>query len=66
LTEVLRDPPPLLLDDVFSELDESRRKWLAEGVRTKGQTIVSSAEPTEVVGVDLVLEVKDGEVRVHE
>lgn len=66
LTEVLGEPPPLLLDDVFSELDESRRGWLAEGVRAKGQTIVSSAEPTEVVGFDQVLEVNAGEVRIHE
>ncbi|MGI8408053.1 MAG: DNA replication/repair protein RecF [Actinomycetota bacterium] len=44
LTEVLEEPPVLLLDDVFSELDPSRRGWLREAVRSAGQTLLSTAE----------------------
>ncbi len=62
LTEELGDPPVLLLDDVFSELDEDRRRWLSEGVRSRGQTLVSSAEPIPVAAFDLALEVESGRV----
>lgn len=44
LTEVLEETPVLLLDDVFSELDPSRRSWLREAVRSAGQTFLSTAE----------------------
>lgn len=64
LTDALQEEPILLLDDVFSELDAGRRKWLMESVGEKGQVIVSSAEtaPTEVVGVARVIEVSEGHV----
>lgn len=45
LTDALGEQPILLLDDVFSELDPSRREWLANAVRGIGQSLVSSAEP---------------------
>jgi DNA replication and repair protein RecF len=45
LSDALGDQPVLLLDDVFSELDPSRRAWLAESARAMGQTLLSSAEP---------------------
>ena len=45
LAAVLDEDPVLLLDDVFSELDASRRAWLAELVEGHDQTLVSSAEP---------------------
>jgi DNA replication and repair protein RecF len=64
LTDALQEEPILLLDDVFSELDARRRKWLIESVGEKGQVIVSSAEtaPTEVLGVARVIEVSEGHV----
>ncbi|MDQ4124276.1 MAG: DNA replication and repair protein RecF, partial [Actinomycetota bacterium] len=45
LSDALGEEPVLLLDDVFSELDPSRRAWLADAVRSIGQTLVSTAEP---------------------
>ena len=45
VTERLDDPPILLLDDVFSELDSERRRWLAAAVADSDQAILSSAEP---------------------
>ena len=51
-------PPLLLLDDVLSELDTSRRRALAERLATGGQTIVTATaagalpvEPAQVVEV---------------
>jgi DNA replication and repair protein RecF len=38
--------PILLLDDVLSELDPTRRRLLLEAVRDGGQTLVTSADPT--------------------
>jgi DNA replication and repair protein RecF len=64
LTDALHEEPILLLDDVFSELDAERRRWLIESVGERGQVIVSSAEtvPTEVVEVARVIEVSGGHV----
>jgi DNA replication and repair protein RecF len=56
--------PLLLLDDVLSELDPSRRRVLAERVATTGQTLVTS---TTVAALPIepaqLLEVSPGEVR---
>ena len=65
LTEAMREQPILLLDDVLSELDPLRRRWLGEAVAGIDQTIVTSAEPgaAEALGATTVLEVVDGSVR---
>jgi DNA replication and repair protein RecF len=62
LSEALGDGPILLLDDVFSELDPSRRAWLSDAVRDVGQTIVTSAEPLalESLRPEKVIEVNEG------
>lgn len=67
LSDALGYPPILLLDDVFSELDPSRRGWLAEAVGAMGQTLLSSADPVppRSVTVDRVLEVSAGKVVVR-
>jgi DNA replication and repair protein RecF len=60
----LDDPPVLLLDDVFSELDPKRRGWLRDAVESAGQTLLSSAE-TETwaeVGAGRVFEVTAGRI----
>lgn len=64
LTEALGYQPILLLDDVFSELDASRRAWLAGAVGEMGQTLLSAAEPGPPgsIAVERVLEVSSGEV----
>jgi DNA replication and repair protein RecF len=43
LTEITGETPVLLLDDVFSELDESRRDLLSQ-IFTKQQTIVTTTD----------------------
>jgi DNA replication and repair protein RecF len=62
LSDALDDGPVLLLDDVFSELDPSRRAWLSDAVRNVGQTIVTSAEPLalESLRAEKVIEVNEG------
>lgn len=64
LRTALDDPPILLLDDVFSELDPHRRKWLRDAVRDAGQTLLSSAEidSWEALGAEAVFEVDGGVV----
>jgi DNA replication and repair protein RecF len=68
LVEAAGDDPILLLDDVFSELDPSRRLWLARAVRAGGQTILTSAEPDALEGIDAdrVFAVEGGKVLVRE
>ena len=68
LTTAVGARPILLLDDVLSELDPSRRSWLSEAARQLGQVILSSAEPgvSAAARADLVLEVEQGTVRSHE
>ena len=67
LAESLDEHPVLLLDDVFSELDPMRRKWLAGSVGNETQTIMSSAETgaDEATGADRIVEVEAGEIRVQ-
>jgi DNA replication and repair protein RecF len=43
-------PPLMLLDDVMSELDASRRERLVELVRAGGQAVVAATEPEHVPG----------------
>ncbi|HEX2196024.1 MAG TPA: DNA replication and repair protein RecF, partial [Actinomycetota bacterium] len=64
LTDALGEEPVLLLDDVFSELDASRRAWLADAVRSIGQTLVSTAEPValDALRPETTLEVAGGAV----
>ncbi len=57
-------PPLLLLDDVLSELDPTRRHALAERVRTGGQTLITSTTAAALpIEPDQLLEVSPGEVR---
>jgi DNA replication and repair protein RecF len=57
-------PPLLLLDDVLSELDPSRRRILAARVAGQGQTLVTATEAAALpVAPAQLLEVAPGEVR---
>jgi DNA replication and repair protein RecF len=57
--------PLLLLDDVLSELDPSRRRTLATIVGRLGQTVITSTEASSLsVAPAQLLEVTPGEVRV--
>lgn len=42
--KVLKTQPLLLLDDIFAELDSSRREWLGKELAGKGQVMVTSSE----------------------
>jgi DNA replication and repair protein RecF len=66
LAEQRRTPPLLLLDDVFSELDEHRRLALVAGLPAGAQTLVTATErhayPAEGQDPSLVVSVRwDGE-----
>jgi DNA replication and repair protein RecF len=64
ITDALGEEPVLLLDDVFSELDPSRRGWLSDSVRTGGQVVLTSAEPGAHAAArpDLVVTVEAGAI----
>jgi DNA replication and repair protein RecF len=66
LRSELDEPPILLLDDVFSELDPDRRGWLREAVRSAGQTFISSAEVVDWRALDAerVVEVSSGKAQI--
>lgn len=64
LTEALGDQPMLLLDDVFSELDPSRRVWLAESVASVGQTLLTTTSDADVglSNIEALFDVSAGHV----
>jgi DNA replication and repair protein RecF len=45
-------PPLLLLDDVMSELDTSRRSRLVDVLRAGGQSLVTATELSHVPGAE--------------
>jgi DNA replication and repair protein RecF len=55
--------PLLLLDDVLSELDPSRRRALADIIGTLGQTIITATDASAWPAAAQLLEVMPGEVR---
>lgn len=65
IEETLGEAPILLLDDVFSELDPSRREWLRAAVRATGQAIVSTTDIEHAGDLDTsnVLRVEAGRVQ---
>lgn len=68
LTAELGEQPVLLLDDVFSELDPTRRAWLAKAVSEMDQALVTTtaAEDLDLSDVKAVFEVAAGTVRRRE
>jgi DNA replication and repair protein RecF len=63
LAERHGEPPLLLLDDVFSELDRSRGEALLAQLPTGGQTVVTATERPGVIEPDLIVEVRPGVAR---
>ena len=66
-----RDKPSvMLLDDVMSELDSTRRARLADLVRAGGQTVITTTDVDHVPGADepgvVVAEVLDGRLLTGE
>lgn len=55
------EPPVLLLDDVFSELDSSRRAYLCERMK-RGQVIMTACSDVDLSSAPVkVINVRDGE-----
>jgi DNA replication and repair protein RecF len=63
LAERRGEPPLLLLDDVFSELDSARAAALVARLPDGGQTVVTATERPSVLEPDLVVAVTPGEAR---
>jgi DNA replication and repair protein RecF len=63
VAEARGEQPVLLLDDVFSELDELRRAHLAELVLASGQALATSTSQSGLpLRASAVLRVEDGKV----
>lgn len=62
IAQLVGEPPVLLLDDVFSELDMSRAKALAGALPDDTQTLITSARPEDVPVGGSVWQVADGTV----
>jgi DNA replication and repair protein RecF len=63
LAERRGEPPLLLLDDVFSELDTDRRASLLAALPRGGQAVITATHRPGVAEPDLVVEVTPGEAR---
>jgi DNA replication and repair protein RecF len=63
LAERRGEPPLLLLDDVFSELDSARGEALVARLPGGGQTVVTATEQPAALRPDLVVSVTPGEAR---
>ena len=62
VAEMIGEPPVLLLDDVFSELDPERARALAKALPPGAQTLITSAHPEDVPVEGSVWRVGDGMV----
>lgn len=60
VADLVGEPPVLLLDDVFSELDPDRAGALAKALPADTQTLITSARPEDVPIVGLSWKVGDG------
>ncbi|MGH2722471.1 MAG: DNA replication/repair protein RecF [Actinomycetota bacterium] len=61
--DVLGEDPVLLLDDVFSELDEARRAQLSALIRSTGQAVVTTTHLAGREEGDRIYEVEAGVIR---
>ncbi|MTI93889.1 MAG: DNA replication/repair protein RecF [Firmicutes bacterium] len=58
--------PLLLLDDVFSELDNSRKDLLLSYIQSKTQTFITSAEPIDAYKAARVFVVTNGNIQMKD
>ena len=63
VTSVNGEPPILLLDDVFSELDPKRASALAGAIPPDTQTMITSARPEDVPIAGMTWNVGEGSVK---
>ena len=62
LREIYGEYPVFLFDDVLSELDEKRKKYLVSGIEKK-QIIITSCEYDEQISADNVINVSAGDFK---
>lgn len=62
VAEAVGEPPVLLLDDVFSELDPDRSTALTKALPPGAQTLITSARPDEIPVPGKVWGVQEGEI----
>lgn len=57
--------PVLILDDVFAELDSSRRQQLAESIKEFEQVLITTADPEDVPNVlrGTIVEIEAGRIK---
>jgi DNA replication and repair protein RecF len=63
LADLRGEPPLLLMDDVFSELDTDRRAALLAALPRGGQTVITATHRPGAAEPDLVVEVAPGAAR---
>jgi DNA replication and repair protein RecF len=63
VSDAMGEPPLLLLDDVFSELDAHRAKALARALPGDTQTMITSARRSELPVTGTIWSVGDGKVQ---
>jgi DNA replication and repair protein RecF len=63
VAEAIGEPPVLLLDDVFSELDPVRAKALSDAVPDEAQTLITSARQEDIPLSGSVWRVGEGVTR---
>jgi DNA replication and repair protein RecF len=62
VADMTGEPPVLLLDDVFSELDAERSAALAKTLPADTQTLITSARPEDVPVDGAIWRVGEGQV----
>ncbi|MEG2204535.1 MAG: DNA replication and repair protein RecF, partial [Oscillospiraceae bacterium] len=64
IEEVAQEQPVVLLDDVMSELDESRRDYLLHRMDDR-QVFITCCDPGQIVGIsgEAVFEIADGRLK---
>lgn len=63
IADTVDQPPVLLLDDVFSELDPERALALARSLPSDTQTLITSAQPDGIPVTGTAWRVEDGSIR---
>ena len=61
MNELLGQTPVILLDDVMSELDDSRRDFLLHRLEDK-QIFITCCDPNQIFDVDRAFEVSEGKI----
>lgn len=68
MTEEIGESPVLLLDDVMSELDERRRRYVTDAIREQQQVIITTTDltdfPSAFLNLGTLWQVEEGRISV--